>query len=546
VSSAEQAGDLMSATRWRRSRRESLLEPDPHVHDRARNDRDESARSRDQAAELRDRGAEDRDALARREERRADDCGRIAVDRDQAWSDDDRAASEHDQESADQDQHAADSEFSAGGDATAYQRGVRVRERSRQEREHVSELRNETTEARLGDESQTGSSEAEHDRLQAASDREGAADDRQESARERAEALDDRTKSALAAQQALNTLESMSDAFFTLDSEWRFTYLNPQTEVILGRPREDLVGQSLWESFPEAVGSRFDGEYRRAMREQVHVRFEEETHEPLARTLEVWAYPVPEGLAVHYRDVTDERLHDERLRQAQRLEAIGRVTAGVAHDFNNLLTAVCGFATLGQAASRDEKVTRYFDEIDSAGKKAVELTRQLLAFAREQDLAPVVVDLNEVVAGLSTLLRQLMPADVELHFATPSHPVPVYVDRSQLEQVLLNLVVNSRDAIGTTGSITVSTAADAPSGVDHHFERPAGWLQVADTGSGIPADVMPHIFDPFFSTKPVETGTGLGLATIYGIVSQSGGAIYVDSAVGTGTTMTIAVPAPDE
>lgn len=506
--------------------------------------RDEFARSRDRAAEDRDRGAEDRDARARREERTADDHDRIAGDRDQAWSDDDQAASERDQQSADEDQHAADSDFVAGGDATTHRRGVQARELTRQERDQVSVLRDETSEARLAEESAVLSSEAEHDRLQGASDRESAADDREESARERAEALEDRTKSAVAAQRALDTLESMSDAFFTLDSEWRFTYLNPQTEVILDRERDDLVGKSMWEAFPQAVGSRFDAESRRAIREQVHVRFEE-TYEPLARRLEVRAYPVPEGLAVYFRDITAERLHDERLRQAQRLEAIGRVTAGVAHDFNNLLTAVCGFARLGQAAAGDEEATRYFDEIDSAGKKAVELTRQLLVFAREQHLTPAVVDLNEVVVDLASLLRQLMPAGIELRFVSPSAPVLVYVDRSQLEQVLLNLVVNSRDAIDTTGSITVMTSAEPPTGANHHVDRPVGWLQVTDTGSGIPADVLPHIFDPFFSTKPAETGTGLGLATIYGIVSQSGGAIFVDSVIGTGTTMTVAVPAPD-
>jgi len=178
-----------------------------------------------------------------------------------------------------------------------------------------------------------------------------------------------------------------------------------------------VKGNLLWtraRRFPH--GDAID-EYRRALREQVPVRFEE-TYEPLGRTLEVRAYPVPDGLAIYFSDVTTERLHQERLRQAQRLEAIGRVTAGVAHDFNNLLAAVCGFAKLGQAASVDKKTASYFDQIDSAGEKAVELTRQLLAFAREQDLAPTVVDLNDVIDGLSSLLRQLVP------------PAPSFASRS--------------------------------------------------------------------------------------------------------------------
>jgi signal transduction histidine kinase len=503
-------------------------------------DRDKTAENRDRAAELRDRGAEDRDVLAREHEQ-------AARDRDQTWSDNDQASSGRDQRSADQDQHASDDEYAAGGDTLTHERGVRAREHSGRERGAVSVLRDEAAAARLREGASDSSEDdillqTRRDREDAADDRVGAAHDREEAAGERALALVDRTESAVAAQRAVEILESMSDAFFTLDTEWRFTYLNPQTELILDRRREDLVGKLMWEEFPQGVGSRFDHEYRRALRDQVPVRFEE-FYEPLARTLEIRVYPLPDGLAIYFSDVTSERIHEERLRQSQRLEAIGRVTAAVAHDFNNLLTAVRGFATLGQAASVDEKLIRYFDEIDSAGRRAGELTRQLLAFAREQELVPTVVDLNDVVECLSSLLRQLMPERVELRFALSPRPVPVFVDRSQLEQVLTNLVVNSRDAIDETGSITVSTTTDGPAGVAHDVRGAAGWLQVADTGSGIPTDVRPNIFDPFFSTKGPEAGTGLGLATIYGIVSQSGGTIVVDSTVGVGTTMTVVLPA---
>jgi PAS domain S-box-containing protein len=508
--------------------------------DQAASDRDVAAEHRDQAAELRDRGAEDRDVLARQQEQ-------VASDQDQTWSDHDQAASGSDQRSADRDQQAADDELAAGGDALVHDRSVSARKQTGRDRDVASASRHETADARLREHDEDAREETirllgERDRAKAADDREDAANDREEAAGERAEARLDRTESAVAEQRALETLESMSDAFFTLDSEWRFTYLNPQTEVILGRRREDLVGKDLSEAFPEAVGSRFDDEYRRASREGVPVRFEE-VYEPLGRTLEVRAYPVPDGLAIYFSDVTTERLHEERLRQAQRLEAIGRVTAGVAHDFNNLLAAICGFAELGQTASLDEKTAGYFDEIGSAGQKAVELTRQLLAVAREQALAPTVINLNDVVDGLSSLLRQLVPAGIELRFALSPHPVPVFVDRSQLEQVLINLVVNSRDAVDTTGSITVTTTTDEPAEVAHDIDGPSGWLQVADSGCGIPTDVMPHIFDPFFSTKPPEIGTGLGLATIYGIISQSGGSIFVESKVDVGTTMTVVLPA---
>ena len=399
--------------------------------------------------------------------------------------------------------------------------------------------RDETTAARgKGHEAQTD----REDMLRLAGhDRADAADDREEAAQDREAALQNRADSAALAQRAMETLEAMSDGFFTLDGEGRFTYLNPQSEALLERRGEDLIGEFVWEAFPETAGSRFGVEYRRALSERVPVRFEE-SYEPLGRTFEARAYPVAEGLAVYFTDVTDERVRDERVRQAQRLEAIGRVTATVAHDFNNFLTAIGGFAGLGQDASQ-ESGREYFAEIASASERAVALTRQLLVFAREQELAPTVVELNDFVSGLAPMLRQLIPAGIELRLAPAPRPVFVFVDRSQLEQVLLNLVVNSRDAIDGTGTITVSTTIDPPADVGHDVRVSSGWLRVTDTGAGIPEDVLPLIFDPFFSTKPPDAGTGLGLATIYGIVSQSGGTIIVDSTLGAGTTMAVALPA---
>ena len=304
----------------------------------------------------------------------------------------------------------------------------------------------------------------------------------------------------------METLEAMSDGFFTLDRQGRFTYLNPQSEALLERRSEDLIGEFVWEAFPETAGSRFGDEYRRALRERVPVRFEE-SYEPLGRSFEARAYPVAEGLAVYFTDVTDERVRDERVRQAQRLEAIGRVTATVAHDFNNFLTAIGGFASLGRDASQ-ETGSECFAQIASASERAVALTRQLLVFAREQELAPTVVDLDEFVSGLAPMLRQLLPAGIELRLAPAPRPVFVFVDRSQLEQVLLNLVVNSRDAIDGAGTITVSTTIEEPPDVVHDVRVASGWLQVADTGIGIPDDVLPLIFDPFFSTKPPRRGNG--------------------------------------
>ena len=380
-----------------------------------------------------------------------------------------------------------------------------------------------------------------HDRESSAHDRQDSAQDRHASARDRSEASHERDESADAAQRALETLESMSDAFVTLDFEWRFTYLNPQSEEILQRSRTDLIGKNVWDEFPEGVGTSFFDGYMKAMNDRVPVRVEE-TYEPFGKTLEVRVYPVAAGLAVYFTDVTNERIRDGRLRQTERLETLGRATAGVAHDFNNLLAAVSGFAQLGQSESAEPAISGYFAEINAASHRARALTRQLLTFARKQDLSPTVIFMNEVVDELSTLLRQLLPSGVELVISSSSAPVPVFVDRSQFEQVLLNLVVNSRDAIEERGSITVRTLNEAPANADHEIRTPSGWLEVTDTGSGIPKHIQPHIFDPFFSTKPPDGGSGLGLATTYGIVAQSGGSIFVESSVGVGTTMTVVLP----
>ena len=504
-------------------------------------DRDGSAEDRDRAAELRDLGAKGRDEQGRQQ-------AQDETNQEQTWSDDDQEASEGDQWSADQDQRAADREFARGGDEVAYVRGTKARERSRRARDSATLHRDATSAERALRESTDGHEGAfllnEQDRTMAADDRAEAADDRAESARERASALRDQGDFASAAQRAIEILESMTDAFFTLDPEWHFTYLNPQSALILQREREELVGKSIWAEFPDLVGSAFEHQYHRAAKEQVPVRFEAE-YKALAddSIFEVRVHPVAAGLAVYFTDVTEERRRDEMLRQSERLEMLGQLAAGIVHDFKNILTVVDGFAQLGRARSKDAKTTSCFESIQSASKRAEALTQQILAFARQQELTPTVIDLNETIESLSSLLHQLLPEGIDLQIELAEEAVMVFVDRSQLEQVALNLVVNARDATDAPGSITISTLTESPKGIVHDLAGPLGWLQVQDTGTGIPEAILPRIFDPFFSTKPTGIGTGLGLATIYGIVSQSGGSIFVDSTVGKGTTMSVAIPA---
>lgn len=428
-------------------------------------------------------------------------------------------------------------------------RAAEVRDRGAEDRDARADQQDDNAldsdrDPRSVDEDQRDRAMAAEDRADAAGDRAKAAGDRKESARQRTEATAAGTLAASAAERAIETLESMSDAFFTLDTEWKITYLNPQAELILGRTREDLIGRDMWDEVPQVLGSGAEEEYRRASRDQVAVRFEQ-PYEPLGSIFEVRVYPVVRGLAVYLSDVTEDRLRNVRLRQTERLETLGQLTAGIVHDFRNLLGAIGGFAKLGKASAADAKSERLFGDIVSTSERAEALTGQLLAFSRQQELSPGRSDLNEVIQGFSSLLRQLMTGDIKLHLDLASEPVFVFVDASQLEQVVVNLVVNSRDAIEGAGTVTLRTTSEDPTGGTSHLEGTFGWLQVIDSGSGIPKDVLPHIFDPFFSTKERGAGTGLGLATIYGIVSQSGGSIFVDSKLGKGTTMSVALPVDD-
>ena len=244
------------------------------------------------------------------------------------------------------------------------------------------------------------------------------------------------------------------------------------------------------------------------------------------------------------------REREDQLRQAQKMEAIGRLAGGVAHDFNNLLTAIIGYTdVICERVRDDEQTRREVGEIRKAADRAAALTRQLLAFGRKQFLRPEVLDLNETTNGLMDML----PRVIGEHIQTALHLAPglrrVIADPSQMEQVMVNLVLNARDAMPQGGVITIETA-----NVDLTPARIASegislasgayvLLSVSDTGTGMDANTRAHAFEPFFTTKPKGKGTGLGLATVYGIVDQSGGAISIQTALGHGTTVRIYLPA---
>ena len=254
------------------------------------------------------------------------------------------------------------------------------------------------------------------------------------------------------------------------------------------------------------------------------------------------------GLVCIERDVSARKRLEERLLQAQKMEAVGQLAGGVAHDFNNLLTAILGYSQLGlKQVSPTEKLSEYLEEIQKAAERAAHLTQQLLSFSRRQIVEPRSLSLNDLILNMDRILRRLVDEDIELVTPLASNLRPVNADQGQMEQLLVNLVVNARDAMPNGGKLIIETGnvsfeAEEP---EQHLDTSPGdyaMLAVSDTGAGMPTEVKSHIFEPFFTTKEVGKGTGLGLSTCYAIVVQCGGRITVDSEPGQGTTFRVYLP----
>ncbi len=370
-----------------------------------------------------------------------------------------------------------------------------------------------------------------------------------------------RTEDALKKSEALfhSVWDRSVDGMRLTDGSGVIHQVNQAFCRITGMAKEQLVGQ------PFTVV--YSAEYQEHALAKYQRRFAAREIQPhLARELRLWngqrvwvelsnsfldmPGEAPLLLSV-MRDITESRRLEEQYRQAQKLEAVGRLAGGVAHDFNNLLTAILGTGdVIARKLSPDDALRGHVEVIQKAGERAAALTRQLLAFSRKQVIAPVVLELNRVIADMEKILRPMLGQSIDLRIDLESTLHAVKADAGQIEQVLMNLVVNARDAMPQGGRLTVRTHNAELSAASHPEARPGAYavLSVADTGCGMDEHTQSRIFEPFFTTKEPGKGTGLGLATVYGIVQQSGGFVEVHSEPRRGTTfcvyLPLAVPAP--
>jgi two-component system cell cycle sensor histidine kinase/response regulator CckA len=283
---------------------------------------------------------------------------------------------------------------------------------------------------------------------------------------------------------------------------------------------------------------------------QTRLRLETRT---AGRTISWSFFPIAASRVVHCYavDNTDRLVLEAQLRQSQKMESVGQLAGGVAHDFNNILTVIQGHAALLEREPLSPELADSTQQIVEAAERAANLTRQLLAFSRRQVLQPRNLDLNDVVCAMARMLQRLLGEDIVLGVHYAANLPPVHADPGMLEQVLLNLAVNSRDAMPKGGQLEITlkaVALDRERIRAHSQARPGTFVQlsVTDTGTGIPPEILERIFEPFFTTKDVGSGTGLGLPTVYGIVQQHHGWIEVRSEVGHGTAFDIYLPASDQ
>jgi PAS domain S-box-containing protein len=356
-------------------------------------------------------------------------------------------------------------------------------------------------------------------------------------------------------QQLVNGVRDC--AIYMLDRNGHVISWNPGAERIKGYTAQEIIGRHFSVFYTEEDRAHDMPEHSLSIA-ATEGKYEREAWRIRKDGTRFWASILidaihgPEGELVGFakitRDMTERRAMQEQLHQSQKMEAVGQLTGGVAHDFNNLLTVILGnLETIDRHAPADERLRRAIDQASRGAQRAATLTQQLLAFARRQPLDPKPSDVNELVVGMSDLICRTLGEDVSIETQLSEELWRVEVDPHQLESAILNLAVNSRDAMRAGGKLTLQTrnvVIEPGTNLTYADLAPGEYIRIAviDTGTGMSSDVLAHAFDPFFTTKPIGEGTGLGLSQVFGFVKQSGGHVKLASEVGQGTTVSIYLP----
>jgi PAS domain S-box-containing protein len=365
--------------------------------------------------------------------------------------------------------------------------------------------------------------------------------------------------------QLVRLVEAAPDAILEVDTQGGIAFANAAAEKLFGYTRDELKGMKVEQLVPavsrDSHIQKREGYMQHPRTRPMGIGMELKAQRKDGTLLPVEISLSPSlaeaglGVIAVIRDIAErvrmeEKLHlsEDRLRQAEKLESLARLAGGTAHEFNNLLTMVLGYSELlGPAVAKQEDAASHLERIRTAAKRAADLTRQLLAFGRRQMLIPQILDMNTLVADVGRVLSRVVGEAIRIAVVPASRPAWVRADAAQIEQMIANLVINSRDAMPYGGGITLAVAEvqlNDEQARQHPGLSPGPHvlLSVRDTGAGMTPEVQARIFEPFFSTRQLGKGAGLGLATVYGIVSQSGGSISVESTLGVGTTFTVYLP----